>query len=219
MEKILTVFDKQPTGLHFTTEHNGKMAGMQSLSTSCTVNPQCKKNAQIPGSICAHCFSFRMMRTYGNTMRTPYEKNYQILNSGILDDSAIPYFTGVYGRFEAFGDLGSAIQCVNYFKIAKHNPQTKFAIWTKNPKFVAAALKIESKPENLQIIYSSLFLNTCNVPKYDFIDKVFTVYDKKTAKDQGINVNCGARSCFLCGRCYNSNPAGVKVQMINEILK
>ena len=70
------------------------------------------------------------------------------------------------------------------------------------------------------IVFSSLFLNKeSDAAGYDFIDKVFTVYDENTIKNQGIEINCGARSCFKCRRCYMPNPDGVKVQQIRENLK
>lgn len=50
---------------------------------------------------------------------------------------------------------------------------------------------------------------------YDFIDKVFTVYDKKFAKKAGIEINCGGRKCADCGRCYE-NYGG---KVVNELKK
>lgn len=195
------------------------MSGLQSLSTACTVNPQCKRNAEIDGSICSHCFSFAMMKRYSKDFERAFIRNYKILNSGILDPNTLPRTNTAFFRIESFGDLGSATQAINYINFIAKNPQTNFAWWTKNPKFIDQAIKAGySIPENVQIIYSSMFLNATAYPKkYDFINKVFTVYDKKTAET--VDINCGARSCFLCNRCYRKNPDGVKVEMIREILK
>ena len=52
------------SGLHFTTKHNGKMAGMASISTAVTTNERCKKNAQVKGSICEKCFAARQMKVF-----------------------------------------------------------------------------------------------------------------------------------------------------------
>lgn len=216
---LFTTDKKQPTGLHFTLNHTGKMAGLQSLSTACTVNPQCQKNAARPGSICSHCFSFAMMKRYSKDFERAFVRNYEILNNGILDPEQLPKTNCAFFRIESFGDLGSMVQAINYINFIAKNPQTKFAWWTKNPKFIAQAIDAGySIPENVQIIFSSIFLNATAYPKkYDFINKVFTVYDKQTAK--GIDINCGSRSCFTCNRCYRKNPDGVKVEMIREILK
>lgn len=215
--KILLVTDKkQPSGLHFTTQHTGKMKGMYSLSTACSVNPQCQRNSKIEGSICSKCFAIKQMKRYPN-MRDPFEKNFKILTESILDDSVLPYTNCLFFRLESFGDLGSPIQAANYFNLARKNPQTKFALWTKNPKFIAQAIEMGySKPDNIQIIYSSLFINKRNVPKMDFIDKVFTVFEKGKEDSP---INCGAKCCYTCHRCYDRNPKGVKVGIINETLK
>jgi hypothetical protein len=73
-----------------------------------------------------------------------------------------------------------------------------------------------SKPDNMTILYSSIRVNECEsdiLNKYDFIDKVFTVYDPETAK--GIAINCGARDCRKCARCYARDTES----LVNEILK
>ena len=69
------------------------------------------------------------------------------------------------------------------------------------------------------IILSSVLLNTAidadtASAKYPFIDKVFTVYDKEHAQD--VNINCGARSCAECQRCYHKSEG---IEYINELLK
>ena len=42
--------------LHITTNHTGKMTGMQSLSTSCKTNPNCAKYSKVEGSVCQKCY-------------------------------------------------------------------------------------------------------------------------------------------------------------------
>lgn len=152
------------------------------------------------------------------------KKNFEVLTTTIIPEEDIPHLyseTG-YFRFESFGDLASSIQVVNYFNMAKKNPQMHCALWTKNPWFIAYAIKeygIE-KPANLTILVSSYLVNVdmsayFEKKGYDFIDKVFTVYDKKTAKENGIEINCGGRDCASCGRCYE-NIGG---RVVNELLK
>ena len=41
--------------------HGGKMTGLISISTT-PFNPVCDRRAANPASICAHCFSRRMMK-------------------------------------------------------------------------------------------------------------------------------------------------------------
>lgn len=213
---ILDTDKRQPSGLHFTLNHTGKMQGIHSLSTSCKGNAQCQKNAQIKGSICEHCFSFAMMKRYTN-LDACMEKNAQILRAGILPADQIPTTTGVIFRFESFGDLANWIQAANYIQIAARNPQTRFALYTKNPRFIAEAIaKGYEKPANMVIVFSSLFLNAQARAPYPFIDKVFTVYESEEKAPAGIN--CGARNCFACQRCYRASKPG-EVEQIAELLK
>ena len=203
--------------LHLTTKHNGKMQDLWSLSTSTLENEFCRKRAENKDSICAYCFSERMANRYQN-LENCLKKNTSILTTRILTDDEIPVIESELFRFEAFGDLNNEIQVVNYFKIASANKKVKCALWTKNPWFIKSAMEkygIE-KPKNLNIIYSSYHVDIpANIEKlkkvYPFIDKVFTVYRDAT----DIKINCGARSCNRCRKCYYKT----KVEYINEKIK
>lgn len=209
---------KDLAGLHYTTNHTGKMSGLHSLSTAVTANPYCIKRRENGDSICAHCFAATMMKRYQGLNNCLVE-NAAILTAGIIPAENLPLIPVRYFRFEAFGDLINDFQVINYFNIAKKNPDTLCALWTKNPHIVARVIaKGYSKPANMQIVLSSPLINRpIKSTKYSFIDKIFTVYDKTGAK--AVNINCGARSCLACGRCYRPNPEGVTVQYVNELLK
>lgn len=206
---------RKHNGLHFTVNHSGKMSGMCSISTSVTTNERCKKNAQIEGSICQKCFASKQMKVFPS-MEKPMVKNQDILTTSIIDTDLLPNMNCLYFRFEAFGDLNNDIQVINYFNMCYKNPKTKFALWTKNPDFIKQAIeKGYSKPENLNIVLSSLFMNLERKHKYDFVDKVFTVYDPQFIEENNVEINCGARNCFDCGLCYEKNG----VTSIKEKLK
>lgn len=206
---------KKISGLHFTTKHTGKMAGMASISTSVTTNARCAKNAQIKGSICEKCFAAKQMKVYP-TMEKPMVENQRILTSEILPAEKLPTINNIYFRFESFGDLNNSTQVKNYFNICYKNPKVKFALWTKNPDYIAAAIRDGyEKPANLNIVLSSLFVNKERKHKYSFVDKVFTVYDPQYIEKNNVSINCGARNCFTCGLCYEKND----VSIINEKLK
>lgn len=203
------------SGLHFTTKHTGKMAGMASISTSVTTNERCAKNAQIKGSICEKCFAAKQMKIFPS-MEKPMVENQRILTSEILPPEKLPIINHIYFRFESFGDLNNATQVKNYFNICYKNPRVKFALWTKNPDYIAQAIREGySKPDNLNIVLSSLFVNQERKNPFPFVDKVFTVYDADHIESQGIEINCGAKSCFGCGLCYEKNG----ITVINEKLK
>ena len=219
-EKVVTTFSPKSDlgGLHYTVNHTGKMAGLQSLSTSVVLNPHCVRRMQKNDSICAKCFAAAMMNRYKDLDRC-LQDNTPILTASVLPVSVLPLIPSRYFRFEAYGDIINTNQVINYFNIAKKNPDTLCALWTKNPHIVARAIVLGyEKPANLQIVLSSPLVNKpLKAVKYAFIDKIFTVYDKEGAK--AVNINCGARSCLACGRCYRPNPEGVALQYINELLK
>ena len=96
---------------------------------------------------------------------------------------------------------------------------TGFALFTKNPGFVSRAIRLIRKPANVQIVLSSLFMNKQARGNFPFVDKIFTVYDEQFIEKHGVQINCGARSCLGCQRCYLPNPNGEKVQQIREQVK
>ena len=198
-------------GLHITYKHTGKMLHMQSLSTNCNTNPYCILHRKVKGSICAKCYACAQTKRW-KSMQEPLERNSELLNGAVLDNDLIPTINASLFRFESFGDIGSGTHVINLFNICKANPKTEFALWTKNPWLIDAAIKQgHAKPDNLVIIQSSMFINKRDMPKYDFIDKTFTVYDKNT----DVEINCGARSCITCQKCYHKNG----IDDIRELLK
>jgi hypothetical protein len=191
--------------LHLTTNHTGKMKGMMSLSTCCKSNPWCQQHCKVEGSVCQKCYAQRMMKMYTN-MDVCLERNAEILTSKVIPIEDLPLVNACYFRFEAFGDLINETQLINYFNICRKNPDTHFALWTKNPHIVKNVVSTRKKPKNLQIILSSLFINEeIDISNMPHIDKVFTVYDQKTIDEDGIEINCGAKSCLKCHQCYKSN--------------
>lgn len=211
---ITTRNSKKYSGLHFTVNHTGKMEGLESLSTSCAINTRCMRNALIEGSICSKCYASAQLKRYKN-MNSPLENNARILSS-IIPKVLLPTITVQMFRFESFGDLMCRNQVINYFNICKANPNVNFALWTKNPDIIASAIREgNTKPENLNIIVSSLFINQISPCKHDFIDKIFTVYSKDYIEEHNVEINCGARSCFECRKCYEKND----IRHISEKLK
>lgn len=211
MKNYETMTDKEKLNYLITRNHTGKMDGMVSLSTSVLLNENCKRNQTVKGSICSHCYACAQLKFY-KTQAEKLKKATEFLTSHIIALNDIPQLNVSLFRFEAFGDLNNSIQVVNYFNIAKMNPEVKFGLWTKNPFIISYALKeynIE-KPENLVIILSSMFLNKqYNYDRmkevYPFIDKVFTVYDENYIEENNITINCGAKNCFTCKVCYDKN--------------
>lgn len=206
--------------LHVSRMMDGKMAGIECISTSCFRNPLCQKRGENESFVCSRCYARRSIRHYSANLAPLLERNYEILSSGLLQkwQAQQVRFNTVFGRIEAFGDVANEIMAMNYIQIVRANPCTKFAAWTKNPGFWSKAIKALGKPRNLSIVYSSPILNKPANPEavkkvFPFVDHIFTVYTKD---HQEAEINCGSYICAGCQRCYKRTR---KIDMVNERLK
>lgn len=211
------------TGLHFTTDHTGKMKGLWSLSTSPLENRLCMERAKNPDLVCSKCYSCAMNKQYSNLEKALIRNTAIICNVDLKKSYGLPVIgcRSKLFRFEAFGDLINELQVKNYFDIAAFNPSVSCALWTKNPWIISAAMEKYGleKPANLRIIGSSYALDVPMVEfysKYPFIDEIFTVYTPEFAAENDVDINCGARSCATCKKCY---IGGHKSYNIREKLK
>ena len=129
----------------------------------------------------------------------------------------MPIINDLYFRFESFSDLQNLNHLQNLYRIARANPKTQFALWTKNLKLIQE----EKCPKNVNIILSSPFLNDTSIGQI-MIDrvkaktgckhvKVFSVYDEEHIQNQ----NC-EKHCITCLKCYRAKD---KNQFIVEHLK
>lgn len=200
-------------GIGFTTNHTGKMEGMCSLSTSCLNNERCKRNAERfgPDSVCARCYAAKML-TYKHSCEKKFSENGNILSTKVIPINKWPKINPkAYPviRLESFGDVQNAIQAANYFRLAKANPKVTFTAWTKNIDLYEKANRIVKKPANFILIASSPMLNkNIDISKHPIVDKTFTVYTYDYIKENAIRpefINCGARSCLTCQKCYKAN--------------
>lgn len=210
-------------GVHYTVNHTGKMAGLASLSGDINSNPLCMARQKKGTAVCSHCFAARMFDDAAGRYRgvnNAFKVNSEILSGRVLEWSEIPTIDPARWplfRFAAYDDVINITQVINYTKIARKNPGVSFALWSKNPGIVARAFDIVGKPQNLQFVLSSLNLNTpaAGAARVPYVDKVFTVYDSAD-KAPAPGINCGARSCFACRRCYT--PAA-GLEYVNELIK
>lgn len=243
-------------GLHFTMNHNAKMAGNYSFSTSCKFNVECLRKIQasfrqvIPDfvlkdatatdikkarilleklikenplrtdiSICGLCFADRQQDNFP-TMQDPLRRNFEIWNNGIVHPDWLPVINALWFRLESFGDYGSVNSAKNADNIMKKNPAVYFGVWTKNPKYFDAVYQgnADNVPKNASFIYSSQFINRkARIPaKYKyFLKMTFTVYTQEYASANNVKINCGARACLACLKCYTKN----NIMDIAELLK
>lgn len=198
------------TGIAISTEMSGKMLDIDSLSTPCFLNPFCIARMQLGHAVCRECFAAKTTKAYQD-LAANLAWNYHVLTTRLL--FVIPDVDGMNEkrghdkfRFEAFGDLANELQFLNYYNIARFNPRTKFALWTKNNFIVKRAMDRYGlkKLANLTLVYSSLNIDEPADEKTGLFDHRFTVYGKSTPDK---NINCGARDCNKCGRCYTRRTA------------
>jgi hypothetical protein len=153
-------------------------------------------------------------------LREHLADNAKILANTLLEGREIPATNDLIYRFESFGDLYNVTHLKNYVRIAERNPYTTFGLWTKNIWILDEVFNQEGveKPKNLSIIVSSPLLNKpleLDRERYWMVDHLFTVYDKSFIANNNVDINCGARSCLGCRKCYlDSNTF-----FINEQLK
>jgi len=206
------------TELHITTKHEGKMTGMMSLSTNCMANPLCEKNHMIAGSICEKCYAQTIMKMRPR-LKNACQRNVIPLTEGIIPERELPFINAAVFRFEAFGELYNENQLQNYVNIAKKNYHCMFALWTKNYDLAYNFFKRYKKPDNLNVILSSIMINQPIDSRHFLLEgisvKTFTVYRADFVEANGIEINCGARNCLECGLCYKRDS----VSEIRELLK
>lgn len=198
-------------GMQFTNAHTAKMAGMESTNTNNKCNRRCAKNKQCKGSICEHCFADEQINTFPS-MAKGLTISYLLLNYTVLPISILPIINRQFFRIESFGDVETVFQAINYCNLmTAHalNTFVQFGAWSKNPDIWAAAFEKVGKPDNLSFGVSSLFMNkvtkvSARFEKY--VDFVFTVFEtEEDAHKAGFEINCGARHCLSCLRCYRAH--------------
>ena len=112
---------KSPIANCFCTDHNGKMSGVISISTSVALNQRCQARAKNPESICHFCFAAAMLDHYSD-LGKKLARNTELLTARELTPAEIPVINADKWpllRFESFGDLNNVIQVYNYFLIAE----------------------------------------------------------------------------------------------------
>lgn len=206
-------------------DHNGKMEGMHSISTSVLLNSFCQKQQAVEDSICSHCFAEAMTEQY-KSLREKLARNTKLLTSSILLDEQLPDTTGIdIYRLESFGDLNNETQLINYINIINKNPKTRFTLWTKRYGLVKKYFSEHPVPENFTLILSSLMVN--KKISLDFLKetgkfkkgqlKSFTVYNFDYIREHfpDVKINCGSKFCLGCRYCYDLND----IEEIAEVLK
>lgn len=206
---------------------SGKMLNVLGISTSCLDNPRCSTYRKCPGAICNDCFAAANLE-FRKEVREAMHYNMEALSKREFTREEIAAIaievvaacrknnTNMF-RIESFGDIANTIHASNYIRLAAAvyflDQSILMAWWTKNPNYLVAAF------QGMDDTTRKLFRAGCNVVLLSLFKGVpfpekarkkieaalgmevltFTVYD---VKDTDPIVNCGARSCFNCRRCY-----------------
>lgn len=200
-----------PFKLHITIG-SGKMEFIPSINTSTLKNKFCDsmRLSSDKSLICTNCYAatYEKMRPF---LVEALERNNDLFER-ILLDSELPRLNYAIARFDSFGEVHNEVHVLNYFNIARKNPETVFGFWTKRKDLIKKVLKMVSKPSNVILIHSSAKKNKVDRLPAGY-DKVFTAHKKSDLKPS-VAINC-SKSCNDCRLCYSHND----VVFINEIMK
>lgn len=156
-------------------------------------------------SICGFCFA-DAQQSYQRDMIDPLTHNAEILNGGIIHPDWLPVMNNIYFRIESFGDVSTVNACINILHMIARNRETDVAVWSKNVSLYRQAFRIVGKPDNMIFVKSLEMVNTIPDPETDpdadIVDKWFAVITPEFAEAHGLTINCGARACLACLRCY-----------------
>jgi len=200
--------------LHRLTESKmtGKLQGIPALNTNTLTNEYCSK-MRSTDTICKVCYSASMLEGSRKNCAPSWEKNSKALESIIPLDN-LPSINAHTFRFHAHGELINYEHLINFINIAKLNPDTHFALWTKRSNLVKQFLECEEAPKNIIFIYSNPKTNRIIEKPPKGFHKVFNAsYDDSVKEGQ---VHCTGQKCVDCMACYRHNENTVIIEKVKR---
>ena len=204
---------KQLTKSQLYSTMTGKLEGILAVNSNPLTNDFCQSMCKNPKAICSQCYSQAMLKGVRSNCVPKFERVGSLLSTTVLESRDLP--KGIkeeYARFSAHGELINEQHLLNYIMIANHNPKTRWALWTKRKDIIAKYKKFI--PKNVVLVYSNPFIDKSMEAPVGF-NKVFSVFTQKYAKVNKIKINCGAKDCLTCLKCYKTN----KITVVSELLK
>lgn len=198
----------------------GKLEGFHGVNFSSVCNLFCLSMAQDKKTVCSHCYSQKMLRTFRKGAEPTFARNASFMSVLRSEEELPSFMPGSYVRFLAHGELESATQAQNMLRLCKKNPSSFFALWTKRPYLVEEAVNAEGGiPENLVLIQSVSMLNPKVVEKHPMFHATFAVFDKAhVQEDTESSWACNGKKCSTCMHCYTKNRV-VERHSIVEVLR
>ena len=134
--------------LHMTMG-TAKMEHIPSFNTPASSNPFCLKMNESADKavVCTRCYSINTEKRYPKLI-SALERNADLYKR-ILLDVELPRLNFAIARFDSFGEVHNEIHVLNYFNLARKNPETTFGFWTKRKDLIKAVLAMVSKPANV----------------------------------------------------------------------
>jgi hypothetical protein len=204
---------------------SGKLEGLHAISTNTKTNPYCIKQNQSADeeNICTKCYSHTMLDSYRKNMQPALQRNSDALSSVVYSESMLPKIMDLYFRFDAHGELINETHFINLINIARANPDTSFALWTKRTDIVNKVLGNDggfysgfTKPDNLILIYSNPKISRILAKPPKHFDRTFNNVLKHEHVEQQ---NCTGQKCMDCLLCYkpvSANGVDTIVEMVKK---
>ena len=190
---------------------SGKLAGIPAFNTNTTSNAFCIRQKDT-ATICGKCYSHRMLETYRKSCIPAFERN-SVAFSELIDWDDLPVINAAFVRLNGHGELINSTHYQNIIRLARKNPHTTFALWTKRASIVRQyqARPIHGMPTNLILVFSNPRIDkVIDVPRG--FHKVFNNVSKGSTEPQ----NCTGRKCLDCLACYRKDS---NIDIIVEAIK
>ena len=184
---------------------SGKLKGIPAYNTNTKSNEFCMRQKDTD-TICGQCYSHKMLDTYRKSCIPAWQHNSDEFSNWI-DWDDLPIVNAAFVRLNGHGELINETHFVNIIRLARKNPYTTFALWTKRASITR---KRSDVPDNLILVFSN--------PKVDRVigvprgfHKVFNNVSKGSTAPQ----NCTGRKCIECLACYRKDSGtDVIVEMV-----
>ena len=184
---------------------SGKLTGIPAYNTNTKSNEFCIRQKDTD-TICGQCYSHKMLDTYRKSCIPAWQHNSDEFSDWI-DWDDLPVVNAAFVRLNGHGELINDTHYQNIIRLARKNPHTTFALWTKRASIVRQyqARPIHGMPTNLILVFSNPRIDkVIDVPRG--FHKVFNNVSKGSTEPQ----NCTGRKCMECLACYRKD-SGIDV--------
>ncbi len=186
---------------------SGKLEGIPAVNTNTLSNEFCQKMGN-SDTVCALCYSRKMLETYRKGCIPKFEQNSKFLSGVQLPRTAFPRINAAVFRLHGHGELVNLTHLINLAVFAGRNPLTTFSLWTKRKNLVSQFLS-EGRmvPNNLILIYSNPDMGSVSFKVPKGFHKVFNVVEEAHSRE-----NCTGKKCLDCLLCYQKSTTNVIVE-------